>query len=1012
MTHKSFALCSVVLACALGCSSAVDNSSSNRPNCTSDVCKDAKILLKCDSSTGVPTETICQYGCDADKCKTSANDKCTADVCKDVNILYQCDTNTGVKTETSCQYGCDGGKCKTSANDKCTANVCEDDKNLLLCDTNTGTLTKAPCQYGCENNKCKTPPNDKCTADVCKDANVLYQCDTNTGVKTELPCQYGCSGNKCKDKPVDGPLETLDIAPSLKDKTGQVLYDYLGTRLVDDGVNFAVYAEHATRVEVLLFDDPEGEPKNRISMKKDEGSGIWTVFVKGAGVGTKYGYIAFGPNWPYQEEFKPGTMTGFISDCDSDGNRYNPNKLLIDPYARKIHGDFKFELGSPLSGMGRDECDWKAAPKSIVTKSEYIWSEAETKWRENRKKGDGFVGHGSNDLIIYEMHPKGFTQNASDLDASLRGTWQGVGEKAQYLADLGITAVEFLPVAEKNTDGTYWGYDSIAYFAPEMSYATKDHQTQDNGVIDEFKAIVDKLHQAGIEVILDVVLGQTGESGFWPDKLNGSNYAYPDIKGAADNTALALYSFRGLDNKSYYHLIKGAEDGTENRYYLNQTGVGNQTRANHAPFRRLIMDNLHYWAEEMHVDGFRVDLASVLGVLDEQITQNGDTKNFDNGYWMSNVNKTVLQDMIDDDRLAAYHTRIIAEPWSMSQFVIGGFPKSKDGKTGWYEWNGRFRDNIKSFVNDDQTPLSRSDTVPPDWAENFNIGNAFTGSSALFGDDGRKPYHSINYLAAHDGFTIYDLMSYWDKQNGCSKINPVCCDNSNLQFCGLNSGSTDNRSRNWCQKDCVDDVCNENIDADGKCKDAERENLKRQMIRNIMALMILSHGTPMILGGDEYMRTQFGNNDAFSNGSDNEWNWFRWDEWKSSAERVRMHDYVRDLIKLRKQYQSHLSPTEYNYSFQWMNPVGVADSATVWNGKSIGMYYPQTGNTPSLFVLFNMEPETDREFLLPEQGEWHVLLDTQAYFEQDNGKNIWFDGSRKVSNSYGVKARSIVVIAK
>lgn len=990
--------------CPYGCADGKCAASAEK--CSVNYCKDAQTLLKCDAALGIQTEMLCPNGCEAGKCMPDPV-KCTADVCKDAKTLFKCDVSAGVQTEVPCPNKCDGGKCK-NFDEKCTSDVCKDVQVLLKCDAVNGIQTETPCPYGCDGGKCSPEPV-KCTSDVCKDAQTLLKCDVSVGVQTEMPCPYGCDGVKCRDKSEQNLLETLDIAPSFKGKTGDALYDYLGSRLVDEGVNFAVYADHASRVEVLLFDNPEDDPIERIPMKRDDASGIWTVYVKNLGIGTKYGYIAFGPNWPYQADFKPGTSIGFISDCDAQGNRYNPNKLLIDPYTRRLHADFKFELGSPLSGAGRDECDWKAAPKSIVTKSEYIWSEAESVWRENRKKGDAFSGHAANEMIIYEVHPKGFTQNANDLDEALRGTWQGIGEKAQYLADLGITAVELLPVAEKNTDGTYWGYDSIAYFAPEMSYATKEHQKSSSGVIDEFKWMVDKLHQAGIEVILDVVYGQTGESGFWPEKLIGSNYSYPAIKGSDDNTALALYSFRGLDNKSYYHLVKGADSGTENLYYLNQTGVGNQTRSNIKPFRRLIMDNLHYWSEEMHVDGFRIDLASVLGVLDEQVAQDGDSKNFDNGYWMNHVDQTVLQDMIDDERLSAYHTRIIAEPWSMSQFVIGGFPKSKNGKSGWYEWNGRFRDIMKSLVNDDEALLSKRDTIPPDWEEKFDIGNAFTGSSSLFGDDGRNPYHSINYVTSHDGFTMYDLMSYQEKNNGCSKINQICCDNPLNQFCKLNSGSNDNRSRNWCRKNCSDDVCDENVDVNGRCKDDEHERLKRQMIRNMMALMILSHGTPMILGGDEYMRTQFGNNDAFSNGSDNEWNWFRWNDWATDAERVRMHDYVRDLIKIRKQYQNHLSPTDYNSQLKWISPVGID---TAWNGKSIGMYYQQNGQTPSFLVLINMEPNLDREFQFPESGEWNVLLDTQLYFEQEQGKNTWFDGSRKVSNSYGVKARSIVVAAK
>lgn len=982
---------------------------SDLEKCKSDECKDVNTLLKCNELTGVRIEEVCINGCDAGKCKENVNEKCTSDVCENDKVLLKCDVLTGVQREEKCENGCEAGRCKPAEKEKCNADVCKDVMTLYKCNVETGVQTEEACKYGCDGGKCKSSEHEKCKSDVCKDDKVLLKCDDNSGNLSEEACQYGCDGGKCKDKPKEEKLEAMDIAPSLSGKSGDALYDYLGAVLIDEGVGFAVYAKHATRLELLIFDDPESDPIERIPMKKDENSGIWTVYIKGAGVGMKYGYIAFGPNWPFDKDYEPGTLKGYISDCDAEGNRYNPNKLLIDPYARRLHGEFKFELGSPLSGSGREVCDWKAAPKSVVTKSEYVWSKSETTWRENRKKGDGFAGHGVNNMILYEVHPKGFTRNANELDESLRGTWQGIGEKAQYLAELGVTAVELMPVAEKNVDGTYWGYDTIAYFAPEMSYSTKENQKKDSGVIDEFKGMVDKLHQAGIEVILDVVYGQTGEGGFWPDKMFGSNYSYPAIEGALDNSALAHYSFRGLDNKSYYHLVKGEQAGSENRYYLNETGVGVQTRTNAKPFRRLIMDNLYYWAEEMHVDGFRIDLASVLGVLDEQVDENGDTRNFDNGYWMSNVGRTVLQDMIDDKRLSAYHTRIIAEPWSASHYVIGGFPKSSDGKSGWYEWNGRFRDSVRPFVNDDGYTLSKAEAVPPNWDEMFNLGNAFSGSSVLFGDDGRKPYHSINYITSHDGFTMYDLMSYWQKQNHCSKLNQYCCEHSSQAFCSLGSGSSDNRSRNWCQKDCNDEGCNENIDAEGRCKDNEHEALKRQMIRNVMAVMMLSQGTPMLLGGDEYMRTQYGNNDAFSNASDNEWNWFRWEEWGKSAERVRMHDYVRDLIKIRKQYQMYLAPTDYNSPIQWWFPKDVLANDG-WKGKAVGMYYPGTNNAKSLYILFNME-SVDKTFAVPE-GEYEVLLDTQSYFEQETGRNTWFDGSRKTSQEYTVKSRSIVVMSK
>ena len=853
--------------------------------------------------------------------------------------------------------------------------------------------------------------------------------------------------SSCDDSSGARIYDTQKLAQSFKNLSGDALYDILGATIIDKGVNFAVFAEHATHVEVLIFDsnNPDtDQPLTHIPMTKDAESGIWTVYVEGLGVGTHYGYVAFGPNWDYDPDFftKRGTL-GFKTDCDKDGNRYNPNKLLIDPYTRRIHRDFDWGSGNPASGTARDVNDYKAAAKSVVIQSEYKWSDNETKWRANRMKGDEFEGHAANDMIYYEVHPKGFTMKAVDwttsdgktIHVSAPGTWRGIGEMAEYLADLGITAVELMPPMEKPDDGTYWGYNTIAFFAPEQRFATSIDQKKVHGVHDEFKEMVDKLHQAGIEVILDVVYNHTGEGGFWRSRVQSRYQDYGQYSNFDDKTAATIYSWRGLDNKAYYHLTyPGA--GTDkvdrshpNLIYLDETGVGNQMRTNNKPFRRFIVDNLRYWVTEMHVDGFRFDLASILGVDDAKVTNDGDSSAYDNNYWANNIKNTVIQDIIDDPELQKYNTRLIAEPWSLAQYANGLFPKASNGAVAWSEWNGRFRDMIRALVKEDNYPLSSTSTRSPNWDNDISVGNILTGASKMFqefGDD-RKPYHSVNFLTAHDGFTLYDLATYWENQNNCGMLNPLCCEQAYNAFCDLTSGEENNVSRNWCAENWIKDDGSEGYwqgyddGSDGKCEKPAKEALKRQIIRDYFAFLMISHGSPMILGGDEYMRTQLGNNNAYTDRADNEWNWFRWGDWISSDENVRMRDFVRQLIKIRKKFRAHLAPTEYGSSFTWWNPDGVSDS-DVWNGKSIGMYYQAKGDTPELFVIINMEAYDTKNFTLP-AGDWKVLAATQSYYDYDIfeknpaldtriTQNANIDGIGTVKGSYGALPRSIVILSK
>ncbi len=760
---------------------------------------------------------------------------------------------------------------------------------------------------------------------------------------------------------------TAPIAPSFSEEAVAEL-SHLGPVLVDRGANFSVYSENATRLELLLFDDPESDrPVRRIPMTRI--GDVWNVYVEGIGLGQHYGYVAWGPNWVYDPEWYPGSIKGFLRDVDEFGNRFNPNKLLIDPYATALHRDHDWSKGSAASGPGRTSLTWGASAKSTIVQSRYEWSENEAEWLARRR--DPAQGYGPNDAIIYEVHLKGFTMNsASGVDHP--GTFRGMGEKAAYLADLGITAVELLPVAEKPLDGTYWGYNPLNYFTPEGSYSSL---RENHEVIDEFKWMVDQLHQHGIEVLVDVVYNHTGEGGFWRSKIAQDDVLLDnntELLNHDEKEVASVYSFRGLDNQAYYLL------SDDRAYYFDQTGVGNQCRTDHLPMKKLIIDSLRYWVEELHVDGFRFDLAPALG------TQDADPTDFD-------AKNSVLQDIVDDPVLTAENIRLIAEPWSLGHFKLGAFPAASDGSgRGWGEWNAHFRDTWRAFINYDDRGLNSAEGP-------IDVGAALTGSSPLFAWNGRGPHHAVNFITAHDGFTLYDLVSYNEKRNLCGPLNPICCDQPTNPFCDPNSGDDHNRSRDW---------------------GAENEPFKRQLIRNFFAAMLLSHGSPMLLGGDEWMRTQLGNNNAYSTSSDNPANWFQWGAWQADENRVRMHDFVRKLIRFRKNHPEAFAPTEYGTPFAWKDAGN--NDLTDWSRRHLMQHYYDDSAGRQLLVLLNMEISDTIEFTLPEGVTWHRVLDTQQYFDtasflgdQDDtvSHNINLDAPEPISGAtYGVMPRSVVVL--
>jgi len=544
----------------------------------------------------------------------------------------------------------------------------------------------------------------------------------------------------------------------------------LGAKLCGDGVNFALYSKYAAEVFLLLFDTPDGEPTDVIQIR-DCRKWTWNAHIKGLKAGQLYGYKVRG-------EYRPEW-----------GLRFNDSKLLLDPYAKAVTGKFH-NTGNLLlpydaqPGGGEGVPDRRdntvIAPKAIVVD-------------DNAFDWDGVQSpdFGLEQLIIYEVHLKGFTAHPSS-EVQSPGTYLGFIEKIPYLAWLGINAVEFLPVHEYYIDDfltergltNYWGYNSIGFFAPESSYSS---HSAPGCQVAEFKTLVRELHRAGIQVILDVVYNHSGEG----------NHMGPSM------------SFRGLDNLSYYSLTGPADAPL--RYYQNYTGCGNSLNFDSPAVIRLVMDSLRYWFDTMHVDGFRFDLASVLG-------RSGD------GSFKSSA--TFFDTIAQDPTLS--RAILIAEPWDIGTCEVGNFP------VDWSEWNGRFRDTVRRFAKSDAGQLG-------------DMGWRMTGSADLYGDDGRCAYNSVNFVTCHDGFTLNDLVSYNWKHN---------------EHNGENNQDGSNNNNSW------------NCGAEGETSDQAILSLRRQLIKNHACYLLFACGTPMMLGGDEFGRTQQGNNNAYC--QDNGISWFDW----------------------------------------------------------------------------------------------------------------------------------------
>jgi isoamylase len=698
----------------------------------------------------------------------------------------------------------------------------------------------------------------------------------------------------------------------------------------ESNITFRVYSSRATRIEVYLYKSPSGVQEAVKYVMTKDASNIWS---KTASVATLqnsygftgpvyYGYRAWGPNWTYDSAWTKGSTLGFISDVDAAGNRFNPNKLLLDPYALEMSHDPTNASWSDgalyASGAANRARDSGArAPKGIVLHADS--TSFGTKPTRALK-----------DQIIYEVHVRGLTKNDPSIAAAYRGTYRGAGLKAPYLASLGVTAVEFLPVQETQNDtndvdpsGTsgdnYWGYMTLNYFAPDRRYSS---DVSAGGPTREFKQMVQAFHAVGIAVYIDVVYNHTGEGGAW---------------SASDPTTYNVLSFRGLDNPTYYSLTSDMQSSWDN------TGVGGNYNTRNAKAQDLIVHSLLYWKDTLGVDGFRFDLASVLGNTCEHGCFNYDK--LSSGTALNRI----WSDLSPRPAGGGAGTDLIAEPWAIggNSYQVGNFP------SGWAEWNGIYRDVIRK----DQNKMGVDAVTPGDLATRI------AGSSDLYQDDGRKPFHSINFLVAHDGFTLKDLYTYNSKNN----LQPWPY--------GPSDGGEDN-NHSWDQGGTA----------------AEQ----RRAARTGAALQMLSAGPPMITGGDEFLRTQFGNNNAYN--LDSSANWLNW---SLSADQTTFQTFIQRLIAFRMTHRALRPANFYSASdtngnvmeqMRWFKPDGnVADAAYMSNANNHALAWRIDGSefgdsASAIYVAYNGWSGAVT-FTLPWPGNgksWYRVMDTSPWNEGPN----------------------------
>jgi isoamylase len=688
----------------------------------------------------------------------------------------------------------------------------------------------------------------------------------------------------------------------------------LGASWNGEGVNFALFSEHAERVELCLF-DADGRNEQRVPLRWRTDL-VWHCYLPEARPGQLYGYRVHGPYQP------------------DEGQRFNANKLLLDPYAKQFAGalrwsdaHFGYRVGETDEDLVFDERDNAAdMPKCVVIDAAFTWGDdrlPRTPWHET---------------VIYEMHVKGYTQQHPEVTQALRGSYAALGTAPviDHLKRLGITAVELMPVHTFVDDRhlmeqglrNYWGYNSIGFFAPDMRYSA-------SGNVSEFKTMVRQLHSNGIEVILDVVYNHTGE---------GSRLG-PTL------------CFRGIDNASYYRL---APDDPRN--YVDFTGCGNTLNMRHPRVLQLIMDSLRYWVQEMHVDGFRFDLASALARELHEVDRLG-----------------AFFDIIHQDPVLS-QVKLIAEPWDLGEggYQVGNFP------IGWTEWNGKYRDTVRAYWKGDGGLIDE-------------IAYRLTGSSDLYGPGGRRPYASINFVTAHDGFTLTDLVSYNDKHNEANGE-------------GNRDGHNDNLS--W------------NCGVEGPTDDAEILALRAQQRRNFLATLLLSQGVPMLLGGDEMGRTQQGNNNGYC--QDNEISWLGWELTEADRELLafvqRMTRLRRDhpVFRRRSFFQGrHIRGSDVK-DIAWFKPDGAEMTDDEWHqsfARCLGVFLGGEGlddvdergrpiHDDNFLMLLNGHHE-QIDFTLPAMhpdARWEMEVDTSR------GAGLERNGEHAAGSAYPLAGRSLVLL--
>jgi len=672
----------------------------------------------------------------------------------------------------------------------------------------------------------------------------------------------------------------------------------LGATVYSDGVNFSIFSKNATAIDLLLFDAvDDAQPARVISLDRRANRTFhyWHVVVTDIKPGQLYAYRAHG-------SFDP-----------NKGLRFNPDKVLLDPYGKGVMIPEQYHRDAAFNPGDNAQCAMKSV---IADPHRYDW------------EGDVTLKRPFARTVIYEMHVKGFTIHpSSGVEPDRRGTYAGLIEKISYLQNLGVTAVELLPVFQfDETEASkgltnYWGYNPVSFFAPHRGYSYRQDPL---GPLDEFRDMVKALHQAGIEVILDVVYNHTAES----DHLGPT------------------FCFRGLENDDYYILEP------DNVHYANYSGTGNTLNANHSTVRRLILDSLHYWVEAMHVDGFRFDLASILS-RDET--------------GLALANPPILWDIESDPILAG--TKLIAEAWDAAGlYQVGSFIGDR-----WKEWNGQFRDDIRSFFRGDRGSVG-------------NLPARFFASPDLYGHEEREPEQSINFVTCHDGFTLNDLVSYNQKHN---------------QANGEGNRDGHNHDLSW------------NCGVEGPSDDPAIEQLRNRQVKNFFTINLLALGVPMILMGDEIRRTQQGNNNAYC--QDNEINWLDWNLLDRHGD---LHRFVKKMIRLRLSLdvfkEDHGLSLNQLLQIAQIDWHGIKLNQPDWSDHSHSLAFTVQGGDVLFHIIFNAYRQA-LEFELPPaaiapQAEWRRIIDT--YLESPEDICNMPEAPPVGRQTYLVQPHSVVLLAR